>query len=176
MPKRGIGATTLAKVQDYASAHDMSFYDALKEAESIPTLGRAAGKIEPFVTFIQSLRSKTEYYSPSELLNDIIEETGYVMELKAEGTEEADARIENIDELITKIVSYEEENEDPTLSGFLEEVALIADIDTVDGDGNQVLLMTLHSAKALLCGHHKGHEGFDADLCAAENDPWRDAV
>ena len=72
------------------------------------------------------------------------------MELKAEGTEEADARIENIDELITKIVSYEEENEDPTLSGFLEEVALIADIDTVDGDGNQVLLMTLHSAKGCL--------------------------
>ena len=149
VPKRGIGATTLAKVQDYASEHDMSFYDALKEAENIPTLGRAAAKIEPFVTFVQSLRSKTEYFSPSELLNDIIEETGYVMELKAEGTEEADARIENIDELITKIVSYEEENEDPTLSGFLEEVALIADIDTVDGDGNQVLLMTLHSAKGL---------------------------
>ncbi len=110
VPKRGIGATTLAKVQDYASEHDMSFYDALKEAENIPTLGRAAAKIEPFVTFVQSLRSKTEYFSPSELLNDIIEETGYVMELKAEGTEEADARIENIDELITKIVSYEEEN------------------------------------------------------------------
>ena len=149
VPKRGIGATTLTKVQDYATEHDMSFYNALKEAENISTLGRAAAKIEPFVTFIQSLRSKTEYYSPSELLNDIIEETGYVMELKAEGTEEADARIENIDELITKIVSYEEENEDPTLSGFLEEVALIADIDTVDGDGNQVLLMTLHSAKGL---------------------------
>lgn len=149
VPKRGIGATTLTKVQDYATEHDMSFYNALKEAENISTLGRASAKIEPFVTFIQSLRSKTEYYSPSELLNDIIEETGYVMELKAEGTEEADARIENIDELITKIVSYEEENEDPTLSGFLEEVALIADIDTVDGDGNQVLLMTLHSAKGL---------------------------
>ena len=149
VPKRGIGATTLTKVQDYATEHDMSFYNALKEAENISTLGRAAAKIEPFVTFIQSLRSKTDYYSPSELLNDIIEETGYVMELKAEGTEEADARIENIDELITKIVSYEEENEDPTLSGFLEEVALIADIDTVDGDGNQVLLMTLHSAKGL---------------------------
>ena len=70
-------------------------------------------------------------------------------ELEAEGTEEAEARIENIDELITKVVSYEEENEEPTLSGFLEEVALVADIDSVDGDDNQVLLMTLHSAKGL---------------------------
>ena len=113
------------------------------------SVGRSAAKIQPFVTFIQSLRSKVDYLSPSALLEDIIEETGYVDELKAEGTEEAESRIENINELITKIVSYEEENEDPTLSGFLEEVALIADIDTVEGDNNQVLLMTLHSAKGL---------------------------
>ena len=112
-------------------------------------LGRAASKVEPFVTFIQTLRSKLEYLSPSELLKDIIENTGYVEELRAEGTEEAEARIENIDELITKVVTYEEENEEPTLSGFLEEVALVADIDSVDGDDNQVLLMTLHSAKGL---------------------------
>ena len=72
-----------------------------------------------------------------------------VNKLEAEGTEEAEARIENIDELITKVVSYEEENDEPTLSGFLEEVALVADIDSVDGDDNQVLLMTLHSAKGL---------------------------
>lgn len=149
VPKRGIGATTLTRVQDYAVSMGMSFYDALKEADSISTLGRAAAKVEPFVTFIQTLRSKAEYLSPSELLKDIIENTGYVKELEAEGTEEAEARIENIDELITKVVSYEEENEEPTLSGFLEEVALVADIDSVDGDDNQVLLMTLHSAKGL---------------------------
>ena len=149
VPKRGIGATTLTRVQDYAVSQGMSFYDALKEADSISTLGRAAAKVEPFVTFIQTLRSKAEYLSPSELLKDIIESTGYVKELEAEGTEEAEARIENIDELITKVVSYEEENEEPTLSGFLEEVALVADIDSVDGDDNQVLLMTLHSAKGL---------------------------
>ena len=147
VPKRGIGATTLTRVQDYAVSMGMSFYDALKEANAISTLGRAAAKVEPFVTFIQTLRSKAEYLSPSELLKDIIESTGYVKELEAEGTEEAEARIENIDELITKVVSYEEENEEPTLSGFLEEVALVADIDSVDGDDNQVLLMTLHSAK-----------------------------
>lgn len=149
VPKRGIGATTLTRVQDYAVSQGMSFYDALKEADSISALGRAAAKVEPFVTFIQTLRSKAEYLSPSELLKDIIESTGYVKELEAEGTEEAEARIENIDELITKVVSYEEENEEPTLSGFLEEVALVADIDSVDGDDNQVLLMTLHSAKGL---------------------------
>lgn len=149
VPKRGIGATTLTRVQDYAVQKDISFYEALREASQIPSLGRAAAKVEPFVTFIQTMRSKAEYLSPSELLKEIIEETGYVTELQAEGTEEAEARIENIDELITKVVTYEEENEEPTLSGFLEEVALVADIDSVDGDDNQVLLMTLHSAKGL---------------------------
>ena len=149
VPKRGIGATTLTRVQDYAVQKDISFYEALREASQIPSLGRAAAKVEPFVTFIQTMRSKAEYLSPSELLKEIIEETGYVTELQAEGTEEAEARIENIDELITKVVTYEEENEEPTLSDFLEEVALVADIDSVDGDDNQVLLMTLHSAKGL---------------------------
>lgn len=149
VPKRGIGATTLSRVQDYASQENISFYDALRQAEQITSLGRAAAKVAPFVTFIQTLRSKAEILSPSELLKDIIDSTGYVKELEAEGTEEAEARIENIDELITKVVSYEEENEEPTLSGFLEEVALVADIDSVDGDDNQVLLMTLHSAKGL---------------------------
>lgn len=149
VPKRGIGATTLSRVQDYASQESISFYDALRMAEQISSLGRAAAKVAPFVTFIQTLRSKAEILSPSELLKDIIDSTGYVKELEAEGTEEAEARIENIDELITKVVSYEEENEEPTLSGFLEEVALVADIDSVDGDDNQVLLMTLHSAKGL---------------------------
>lgn len=149
VPKRGIGATTLSRVQDYASQENISFYNALRQAEQITSLGRAAAKVAPFVTFIQTLRSKAEILSPSELLKDIIDSTGYVKELEAEGTEEAEARIENIDELITKVVSYEEENEEPTLSGFLEEVALVADIDSVDGDDNQVLLMTLHSAKGL---------------------------
>ena len=149
VPKRGIGATTLSRVQDYASQENISFYDALRQAEQITSLGRAAAKVAPFVTFIQTLRSKAEILSPSELLKDIIDSTGYVKELEAEGTEEAEARIENIDELITKVVSYEEENDEPTLSGFLEEVALVADIDSVDGDDNQVLLMTLHSAKGL---------------------------
>lgn len=149
VPKRGIGATTLTKVQVYAEEMGMSFYDALKEAEQITTLGRSAVKVKPFVDFIQKFRSQLEYLSVSELLQKIIDETGYVAELQAENTEEAQARIENIDELISKAVSYEEEAEESSLSGFLEEVALVADIDSVDDNDNRVLLMTLHSAKGL---------------------------
>lgn len=149
VPKRGIGATSLGKVQEYADEYDMSFYDALKDAESIATLGRSAVKIKPFVTFIQTLRSKQDYLSVQKILTSIIDETGYVKELEAEDTDEARARIENIDELITKVVSYESDAEEPTLSGFLEEVALVADIDSLEEDSNHVVLMTLHSAKGL---------------------------
>ncbi|NCB93580.1 MAG: DNA helicase PcrA [Clostridia bacterium] len=149
VPKRGIGATTLGKVQEYADGMGMGFYDALRQADGIPTLGRAAVKVKPFVDFIQKFRSQLEYLSVSEILSKVIEETGYVKELEAEDTDEAKTRIENIDELISKVVSYEEEAEHPNLSEFLEEVALIADIDSVDDNDNRVLLMTLHSAKGL---------------------------
>lgn len=149
VPKRGIGATTLGRVQTYAEENDLSFYNALKLADDIPSIGKAGAKIKPFVTFIQSMRSKVEYLGPSQLLQDIIEETGYVAELEAENTEEAQARIENIDELISKVVAYEEGEENPTLSGFLEEVALVADIDDLQEGNDYVVLMTLHSAKGL---------------------------
>ena len=149
VPKRGIGAASLNKVQIFADANGMSFYDALKKAEEIPGLGRAAGKIRPFVTFIQAMRSKLDLIGLTDLLNEIIETTGYVEELELEGTEEAAGRIENIDELISKIAAYEEDTQEPTLSGFLEEVALVADIDSLEEDSNYVVLMTLHSAKGL---------------------------
>lgn len=157
VPKRGIGATTLGKVQDYADKMDISFYDALRVAEEIPSMGRSLSKIDGFVTFIQSLKSKAEAYTVRELLEEIIEQTGYVKELEAEDTEESRARIENIDELISKTVTYEETmkemGQSADLSGFLEEIALIADIDTVDPDQDYVLLMTLHSAKGLEFPH-----------------------
>lgn len=149
VPKRGIGAATLGKVQDYADAYGISFYQALRQAEEIPTLGRGSAKVRPFVEFIQKFRSQIEYLSVKGLLEKLIDETGYVKELEAEDTDEAKARIENIDELISKAASYEDEAEDPSLSGFLEEVALIADIDSVEESDNRVLLMTLHSAKGL---------------------------
>ena len=149
VPKRGIGATTVTRVSDYADAYGISFYESLKRADEIPSIGKAAAKIRPFVNFIQMLRSKQEFLSVSELLKEIIEETGYVRELEAEGTDEAEARIENIDELISKAAAYEEAQEQPTLSGFLEEVALVADIDGLEEGSDYVVLMTLHSAKGL---------------------------
>ena len=149
VPKRGIGATTLNRVADYAAEQNLSFYNALKMADDIPTLGKSAAKIHPFVNFIQVMRSKLELIGVSELLQEIIDETGYVKELEAESTEEAQARIENIDELISKVVTYEEGEEHPTLSGFLEEVALVADIDSLKEGSDYVVLMTLHSAKGL---------------------------
>ena len=153
VPKRGIGATTLGRIQDYADQMSVSFYDALRVAEEVPSIGRSLSKIDGFVTFIQGLKSKAESYTVREILEEVIRLTGYVTELEAEGTEEADARIENIDELISKTESYqeamEEQGQSATLSGFLEEIALIADIDSVDPDQDYVLLMTLHSAKGL---------------------------
>lgn len=153
VPKRGIGATTLGRVQDYADNMGISLYEALRVAEEVPSIGRSLSKIDGFVTFIQSLKSKADVLSVEELLQEVIDDTGYVAELEAEDTEESGARIENIDELISKTVAYqeamEEQNQPATLSGFLEEVALVADIDTVDPDQDYVLLMTLHSAKGL---------------------------
>ncbi len=154
VPKRGIGATTLNKVQVYADEHDLSFYDALKQADQIGTIGKSAVKLTPFVDMIQVFRSKLPYISLEELVNDIIETTGYIENLEASDEEEAKTRIENIDELISKVVAFEANaDEQPTLSEFLEEVALVADIDNVDRDDNRVLLMTLHSAKGLEFGH-----------------------
>lgn len=153
IPRRGIGAATLGKVQDYAEEMDISFYDALREAGKIPSLGRTASKIEGFVTFIQGLRSKADCCSVREILEEVIRLTGYVDALEAEDTDEARDRIENIDELISKTESYQEtmekKGQPATLSGFLEEIALIADIDSVDPGQDYVLLMTLHSAKGL---------------------------
>lgn len=179
VPKRGIGATTVGRVQDYADYMNVSFYDALRVAEEVPSIGRSLNKIEGFVTFIQSLKSKAQAYSVTEILEEVIDLTGYVDELKAEDTEESRARIENIDELISKTVSYEEamkaEGREETLSGFLEEIALIADIDTVDPDQDYVLLMTLHSAKGLefpyvyLAGMEDGM--FPSSMCIFSDDP-----
>ena len=153
VPKRGIGATTMGRVQDYADNMGISLYEALRVAEEVPSIGRSVAKIDSFVTFIQTLKSKADVLSVEDLLQEIIDGTGYVEALEAEDTEEARARIENIDELISKTVAYQEAMEEQdlpaTLSGFLEEVALVADIDTVDPDQDYVLLMTLHSAKGL---------------------------
>lgn len=153
VPKRGIGAATIAKVQDYADAHGISFFDALTVAEEIPGLGKTVVKLTAFVSMIRVFRSKLEFAGLEALMKDILETTEYVKELEASDEEDAKERIENIDELISKIVSYEETHDEPSLSEFLEEVALVSDVDRVDEDNNIVLLMTLHSAKGLEFAH-----------------------
>lgn len=155
VPRRGIGASSITKVQDYADHMGISFYEALQNVDEIPafTKGKGVDKLKNFVTMIRMFRTKLQTCSLEDLITDVIETTGYVKELQESDEEDADDRIQNIDELITKLVSFEMEHErlgeEITLSGFLEEVALVADIDGVNKDDNKVLLMTLHSAKGL---------------------------
>lgn len=154
IPKRGIGAATIAKVQDYADLHEISFYEALCQADEVTGLtSKTAEKLKPFVNLINVFRSKVDFYGIKELLEDVIETTGYVKELEASDEEDAEARIENIDELISKAAAFEETHDQPTLGEFLEEVALVADIDNVEEGNNRVLLMTIHSAKGLEFSH-----------------------
>ena len=151
VPKRGIGATTINRVQENAMERGITFYDALSSVDLIPNIGRSGAKLTSFVALIEHFKQKVSEVSLSELMDEIIEMTAYREYLEAEGEEEAEARMENIDELKNKIVAYEEscETERPTLSGFLEEVALVADIDSLDETSDYVVLMTLHSAKGL---------------------------
>ncbi len=149
VPKRGIGQTTEGRIADYAYANGMSFYDALKKAPEIQGVSAAVKKIEPFVALIEDLRNTLATAGIEQTVEKLLEKTGYVEDLVIENTDEARARIENIDELISKIVDYEKNEENPTLSGFLEEVALVAEIDSLDEDSDYVILMTLHGAKGL---------------------------
>ena len=151
VPKRGIGATTIGRVTAFASEHSMSFYDTLKEAKQIPGIGKAAEKISRFIAQMEAFRAMaySEEYSMKDLIDHILEDTGYEEELQEEGEIEAQTRLENIEELINKAAAYEEDSEHPTLDEFLEQVALVADIDNVDDTEDRVTLMTLHSAKGL---------------------------
>lgn len=151
VPKRGIGATTMGKVTAFASEHGMSLYEALKEARQIPGLNKAAAKIAVFVGQIESfrVRANSDDFSIQDLIEGILDETGYRQELEEEGEIESQTRLENIEELVNKAVSYESDSDHPTLDEFLEQVALVADIDSMDESENRVTLMTLHSAKGL---------------------------
>lgn len=149
VPKRGIGATSVSRVQEFAISQDLNFYEALRAAGEIPGIGKTAGKMQDFVKMIQTFRSKAEFYSIKDMIEDVLETTGYRRELILEGTEEAEERLENIDELLNKAASYDESQENGSLDNFLEEVALVADIDSLEEDQDHVLMMTLHSAKGL---------------------------
>ena len=151
VPKRGIGATSMGRVTMFASEHGMSLYSALREARMVPGLGKAVEKIGRFISQMECFRAmaQSEEYSIQDLIEAILEETGYEEELKAEGEIEAETRMENIQELINKAAAYEEDSQHPSLDEFLEQVALVADIDNVDSSEDRVTLMTLHSAKGL---------------------------
>jgi len=149
VPRRGIGATSITRVQEYAIKEDISFYRALTEVDQIPDIGRGCAKLEDFVRMIQTFRSKAQEYSVRDLIEDILEVTGYRKDLELEGGEEAKERMGNIDELLNKAAAYEGAAASPSLTGFLEEVALVADIDDVSETAEQVLMMTIHSAKGL---------------------------
>ena len=157
VPKRGIGLTTINRIQESAASRGIGFYDALQGLDLIPGVARGAAKLEGFVALIEYFKGVAETLSLSDLLQEVIDKTGYIESLEAEGKEEAETRIENIDELRSKVAVYEEsrldQDEKPTLSGFLEEVALVADIDSLDEEQDYVVLMTLHSAKGLEFPH-----------------------
>lgn len=176
VPKRGIGATSVGKIQAYSDEQNIGFYEALKQAEDIPGLGRSASKITPFTDLIRLFRAELHELSIVRLINDIIEKTGYMDYLaENDSPEEVEERRANIDELISKAATYEDGEETPTLSGFLEEVALVADIDNMDDNNNVVSLMTLHSAKGLefpivyLAGMEDGL--FPSYMCIDSDDP-----
>ena len=151
IPRRGIGQTTIGRISDYAFSQEMPFYEALRRVDEIPGCTRASAKIHSFVSLIEHFRMKLrgEMYSLEDMTQELLDVTGYVRELEAENTYEANGRIENIESLMNKIVQYEEDNNGGTLNDLLEDIALVADIDTVSDDAEQVLLMTLHSAKGL---------------------------
>ena len=154
VPKRGIGATTVEKIQRYADANEITFWEALKNAKDIPDIGSAYKKTDVFVELMDSFKEAVGKVPLEELINAVIDETGYLdMLADTETEEDFEERKNNIDELINKVIDYEAGEEDPesekSLSGFLEEVSLVA--DTVEGneDAKHISLMTIHSAKGL---------------------------
>ena len=162
VPKRGIGNTTADKIADFAAANGISFWQGLLDAPGAGIAGRADAKIRKFTDMIEEFRRKSADMPLDKLIAMVAADSGYTESLKEEGEIEAESRIENIDELISKAASYEAEGPDlsdrteeglpadlPLLNRFLEEVSLVADIDSLDEDSEKVTLMTLHAAKGL---------------------------
>ena len=153
-PKRGIGATSLAKLSDFAEVYQFSLLEASLQTTLSPLSGKAAKALEKFATTIEELRKMQEFLSISEFVEQVIEKTGYLAALEQQHTMEADARIENIQEFISVAKQFEqdrleEESEDSPLLQFLTDLSLVSDVDSDDGDGRMVTLMTLHAAKGL---------------------------
>ncbi len=147
-PKRGIGESTVKKSSEISDKLGISLFEVFKTAADYPSISRSASKLSEFCELIENLRQTASQVRLYELLNITAEKTGYLQALRDEGPEEQD-RIDNISELSSSIIQYEEESEEPTLSGFLEQISLFSDIDSYDDNDDRVVLMTVHSAKGL---------------------------
>lgn len=149
IPKRGIGSKSLERISDYAALNDITFFEACCRAEAVPGIGKAAAKITKFTEFIKKNKSLSSELNLVDFIKKLLDDTQYIEMLKSDGSEESLERITNIGELLTKAESYADSTENPSLSGFLQDVALVADIDSLDDNADRVFLMTCHSAKGL---------------------------
>ncbi|MGM0837174.1 MAG: DNA helicase PcrA [Bacillota bacterium] len=153
VPKRGIGATTVDKVAQYAALHDISLFQALAEIDLIGVSGRATAALKEFHALINNYVQMQEYISVTELVEEILDKSGYRDMLKADKTIESQSRLENIDEFLSVTKNFEEKYDDKSLLAFLTDLALVADIDKLDEEDEaqqeSVILMTLHAAKGL---------------------------
>ncbi|MDD4843087.1 MAG: DNA helicase PcrA [Anaerotignum sp.] len=149
VPKRGIGEASIDKLVAFAEENGISLFDALARLDEITELKTRASKFRDFYEIILSLQSDADTFSAAELIDTVVKRSGYFQLLMGEGTEEALTRLQNIDEFVNKAVEYDNTNPERGLTGFLEEVALVADIDSYEVGEDAVVLMTLHSAKGL---------------------------
>lgn len=175
VPKRGIGQTSIDRVQEFADRMEISFFQALEIADQVPSIGKAAAKIRAFVDQIKAFRIQLQMVELPGLIELILETTGYLEELENLEDEKAEQKKENLDEFINKAVDFEQARETGSLGQFLEEVALVADIDNLDSSSNRIVLMTLHAAKGLefprvfLCGMEEGL--FPSYISMSSGDP-----
>lgn len=153
VPKRGIGNTTLSKAIEYSETRGISLFDALCDADNIPSVGKAASKLKDFAEMIMELRQLQSQTDLAEFVREVLDRTGYMAELEADTDETAQGRIENVEEFVNKVIDFEKNSDNATLSSLLEEVSLVADIDNVDSSIPRAMLMTLHSAKGLEFDH-----------------------
>ena len=153
VPKRAIGSTSIDKIANFATMHDLSMFQALETIEMIGLSPKAEKAAAEFRNLVSNYTHQQEYLSVTELVEEVLDKTGYRDMLKAEKSLESQSRLENIDEFLTVTKSFEESSEDKSLVAFLTDLALVADIDRLDDDGEKktdfVTLMTLHSAKGL---------------------------
>ncbi|MFL0729779.1 MAG: UvrD-helicase domain-containing protein [Prochlorococcus sp.] len=150
VPKRGIGKTTVQRLTDAANQLGIPLWDVVSDAEAVRSLGgRSAKGLLQFCELINDLQSRVQDLLPSELIQQVMEKSGYLSELIAEATDEAEERRRNLQELVNAALQYQEENEEGNLEGFLASAALASDADSKDTAADRVTLMTLHSSKGL---------------------------